>query len=58
MDTQHDAHLGDPKLLAKMDKLRETRVGEYIPLPQVGHLILELQVFTPLRLDRTACRRR
>ena len=31
----HDSQLGDPLLLAKMDKLRETGISEYNWLPQV-----------------------
>ena len=35
MDSGHDSQLGDPTLLAKMDKLREKGISEYIRLPQV-----------------------
>ena len=35
MASGHDSQLGDPVLLAKMDKLRENGISEYIRLPQV-----------------------
>lgn len=35
MASSHDSQLGDPALLAKMDKLRENGISEYIGLPQV-----------------------
>ncbi|KAI9785813.1 MAG: hypothetical protein M1835_003243 [Candelina submexicana] len=35
MASGYDSDLGDPVLLAKMDKLREKGITEYIPLPQV-----------------------
>ena len=38
MGFTYDGNLGDPILLAKMDKLREEGISEYIPLPQVRKL--------------------
>ncbi|KAI9706563.1 MAG: hypothetical protein M1836_003570 [Candelina mexicana] len=35
MASGYDSNLGDPVLLAKMDKLREKGITEYIPLPQL-----------------------
>lgn len=35
MASGQDSSLGDPTLLAKMDKLREIGISDYIQLPQV-----------------------
>ncbi|KAL9629646.1 MAG: hypothetical protein Q9164_006787 [Protoblastenia rupestris] len=40
MASGQDSRLGDPTLLAKMDKLRERGISEYIRLPQASNNVV------------------
>ncbi|KAL9123734.1 MAG: hypothetical protein Q9217_006866 [Psora testacea] len=66
MASGQDSHLGDPTLLAKMDKLREKGISEYIRIPQlivVGDQssgkssVLEGLTELPFPRDSTLCTR-